>query len=246
MISLENNELFQFLDITTLDVSDTKQSVNRFVENVLAQAEKGYTAAAVCVYPNFSGLVSGALKGSAIKTAAVSGCFPAAQSFLAVKCLEAKMAVESGADEIDIVLNLGEFLQGNTQPVVDEIKQIKGVIGSAKLKVILETGVLKDTEIIKNAARLAIVGGADFLKTSTGKVATGATPQSVLALCEVIEEEQRSSGRKIGIKVSGGVRSKEEALMYYTIVLKSLGETFCHPDFFRIGASSLADALVNE
>lgn len=240
-----NKELFHFLDITTLGVSDTEKSVGELVNKVISYYQNSFIPAAVCVYPNFAKLVSYSLKSTSIQTAAVSACFPASQSFIQVKCLESKMAVESGATEIDIVLNVGQLLQGNDQLVVDEIKQIKDVIGSAKLKVILETGVLNNPETIKRAARLAILGGADFLKTSTGKVAIGATPEAVRAICEVVKEEHLISARKIGVKVSGGVRSKEEAMVYYTIVYDILGEGFCHPDFFRIGASSLADALVN-
>jgi deoxyribose-phosphate aldolase len=242
----DNKALFQFLDITTLSVSDTEKSVNDLVNKVLIYSEKGFNAAAVCVYPNFAKSVSKALVNTGIQTASVSACFPASQSFTEVKCLESKMAVEAGATEIDIVLNIGEFLQGNDQLVVDEINKIKQSIGSAKLKVILETGILNDTEGIKRAARLAILGGADFLKTSTGKVDIGATPEAVNAMCEVIKEEHLISARKIGVKVSGGVRSKEDVLIYYTIVYDLLGEGFCHPDFFRVGASSLADSLVND
>lgn len=241
-----NKELFQFLDITTLSVNDTEKSVSELVNKVISNQRNGFSAAAVCVYPNFAKMVSQLLKSTSIQTAAVSACFPASQSFTEVKCLESKMAVENGATEIDIVLNVGQFFQGNDQLVVDEIRIIKDAVGSAKLKVILETGVLKDAETIKKAARLAILGGADFLKTSTGKVDVGATPEAVQAMCEVVKDEQFISARKIGIKVSGGVRSKEDALTYYTIVHKKLGEGFCHPDYFRIGASSLADALVNE
>lgn len=241
-----NKELFQFLDITTLSVSDTEKSVSELVNKVISYQRNGYSAAAVCVYPNFAKVVSQLLKPSSIQTAAVSACFPASQSFTEVKCLESKMAVENGATEIDIVLNVGQFLQGNDQFVVDEIKAVKEVIGSAKLKVILETGALSDAVTIKRASQLAILGGADFLKTSTGKVDIGATPEAVQAMCEVIKEENLISARKIGIKISGGVRSKEDALTYYSIVRESLGEIFCQPDYFRIGASSLADALVNE
>jgi deoxyribose-phosphate aldolase len=241
-----NKELFQFLDITTLSVSDTEKSVSELVSKVISYRKNGFNAAAVCVYPNFAKVVSQLLKSSSIHTAAVSACFPASQSFTEVKCLESRLAVESGATEIDVVLNMGEFLAGNDQLVVDEVKAIKEAIGSAKLKVILETGILKNTEIIKRASRLAILGGADFLKTSTGKVDVGATPEAVQAMCEVVKEEQLISARKIGIKVSGGVRSKEDALIYYSIVRESLGENFCQRDYFRIGASSLAEALANE
>lgn len=241
-----NKELFQFLDITTLSVNDTEKSVSELVDKVISYHQNGFTPAAICVYPNFAQRVSQLLKSTSIQTAAVSACFPSSQSFMEVKCLEAKMSVEACATEVDIVLNVGQFFQGNDQLVVEEIIAIKEAIGSAKLKVILETGVLKDTETIKRASRLAILGGADFLKTSTGKVDIGATPEAVKAMCEVIKEESLISARKIGIKVSGGVRSKDDALIYYTIVRESLGEGFCHPDYFRIGASSLADALVNE
>lgn len=241
-----NKELFQFLDITTLSVNDTEKSVSELVNKVISYQRNGYSAAAVCVYPNFAKVVSQLLRSTSIQTAAVSGCFPASQSFTEVKVLEAKMAIDNGATEIDIVLNVGQFLQGNDQLVVDEIKAVKEVIGSAKLKVILETGALSDAVTIKRASRLAILGGADFLKTSTGKVDVGATPEAVQAMCEVIREEQLVFARKIGIKVSGGIRSKEDALTYYSIIREVLGENFCHSDYFRIGASSLADALVNE
>ena len=248
-ISMErptNKELFQFLDITTLSVSDTEDSVRHLVNTVLSYKANGFVPAAICVYPNFAALVSSLLRQTPIATAAVAAGFPASQSFLEVKALEAKLAVQHGANEIDIVINLGEFLQGNDQLVVDEIKSIKEVIGTSKLKVILETGALKDVGSIQRAARLAIQGGADFLKTSTGKVELGATPEAVGVMCEVVKEEYGRTGRKIGIKVSGGVRAKEDALSYYALVYEILGKDFCQSDFFRIGASSLADTLVNE
>jgi deoxyribose-phosphate aldolase len=241
-----NKDLFQFLDITTLSISDTEDSVRHLVSTVLTYQAKGFVPAAICVYPNFSALVSSLLRQTPIATAAVAGGFPASQSFLEVKVAEAEKAVQSGANEVDIVLNVGQFLMGNDQVVINEISELKAIIGSAKLKVILETGVLKDTLSIQRAARLAIQGGADFLKTSTGKVDIGATPEAVRVMCEIVKEEQGRTGKKIGIKVSGGVRTKEDALVYFGLVHEILGEDFCRSDFFRIGASSLADALVNE
>jgi len=248
-ISMErptNKELFQFLDITTLSVSDTEDSLRHLVNTVLSYQANGFVPAAICVYPNFSALVSSLLRQTPIATAAVAAGFPASQSFLEVKLAEAKMAVQAGANEVDVVLNIGQFLMGNEQVAVNEIRDLKAIIGPTKLKVILETGVLKDGISIQRAAQLAILGGADFLKTSTGKVDLGATPEAVGVMCEVVKEEYGRTGRKIGIKVSGGVRTKEDALSYYALVYEILGKDFCQSDFFRIGASSLADTLVNE
>ena len=239
-----NKELFSFIDLTSLNPNDSSASIDEFVNKAISYYDNNYKVAAVCVYPNFGRLVSTKLANTTINTAVVAACFPASQSFLEVKTRECELAVKNGAQEVDIVINIGELLEGNTKEVVDEIRKIKNVIGKASLKVIIESGLLKDLEIIKKATQLSIEGGADFIKTSTGKVDVGATPEAAIAMCEIIKTHQSKTGQKVGIKISGGVRSRADALVYYNIVKKYLGEEFLTQKYFRIGASSLAKVLL--
>lgn len=238
-------ELFQFIDLTSLNSRDTLRDIELFANQALAYDKKGYTVAAVCVYPNFASIVKNILKDTSVKTAVVGACFPASQSFLEVKKLECELAVKNGAQEVDVVINIGALLEGNDQAVVNEIQQLKARIGSAKLKVIIESGLLNEPALIHKATVLSIQGGADFVKTSTGKVPIGATPEAAEIICKAIHDHHQKTGIKIGFKVSGGVRTYEEAVMYYNCVKTHLGDSFLSPDYFRIGASSLAEALFN-
>ena len=200
--------------------------------------------AAVCVYPNFVAIVKEALRAD-VKVAAVSGGFPSSQTFIEVKVAETSLAVADGADEIDIVLNSGEFFDHNIETVCEEIIEIKAACRNAHLKVILETGLLKTAANIKQASILAMYSGADFIKTSTGKVYPGASPEAVYVMCEAVKEYHLLHDRKVGVKVSGGVRTAQEAVLYYTIVKEVLGKEWLTPEYFRIGASSLAADLLN-
>jgi deoxyribose-phosphate aldolase len=237
--------LFSFLDLTSLNPEDSISSIEEFTQASLACVEQGFKPAAICVFPNFAYQVRALAAKHKVLTAAVAGSFPASQSFEAIKLMECKMAVNSGADEVDVVMNLGAFFDANYDRVVHEIKAMKDCVGTATLKVILETGVLQTKERIRKAAELAVLGGADFLKTSTGKVPVGATPEAVKVMCDVSMSNKRN-GVPIGIKVSGGVRSVDDAQRYYEIVAEGLGSEFMTKEYFRIGASTLAKALLNE
>ena len=199
--------------------------------------------AAICTYPNFVETVKQALTAQEVKIAAVCGGFPSSQTFMEIKIAEVGMAVMQGADEIDVVLNLGYFMEDNYEELSDELDEIKEACREAKLKVILETGALATTENIRNSAILAVYSGADFIKTSTGKGYPGATPEAVYTMCKVIREYHQLTGRQVGLKVSGGVRTAEEAVAYYTIVESLLGSEWLNRDLFRIGASRLVEDI---
>jgi len=238
--------LYSCIDLTSLGTEDSKESIWKFTEQVNdfdGSQIKLSNVAAICVYPNFVATVREALRAD-VKIAAVSGGFPSSQTFIEVKVAETSLAVADGADEIDIVLNCGEFFDNNLEEVCEEIVELKEVCGDVHLKVILETGLLKTAANIRKASILAMFSGADFIKSSTGKVYQGATPEAIYTMCEAIREYDQLYNRKVGIKVSGGVRTPEEAVLYYTIVKEVLGEEWLTPEYFRIGASSLAAVLV--
>ncbi len=239
--------LYSCLDLTSLNPTDSKESIWKMVEKVNMQEENRpdiSNVAAICVYPNFITTVKEALTAPEIKVAAVSGGFPASQTFMEIKIAETALAVSDGADEIDIVINLGAFFENDYETMCEEIQEIKDSCGEATLKVILETGLLKTAQSIKYASILAIFSGADFLKTSTGKNCEGATPEAVYTMCETIREYYALHNKKIGIKIAGGIRTVEDAVKYYTVVKDVLGEEWLTPEYFRIGASSLADNLL--
>lgn len=248
----ENNKqeiykkLYSCIDLTTLNSTDSKESVWRFVERVNAfegDNPEVDNVAAICVYPNFARTVKEALTAN-VRIACVSGGFPSSQTFTEVKIAETALAVAEGADEIDIVLNLGLFLNEEYEELCEEIGEIKHACHEAHLKVILETGALKTAEKIHKAAVLSLYSGADFLKTSTGKGYDGATPEAAYVMCQAIKSYYDKTGDKVGFKVSGGVASVEDAVKYYTIVKEMLGEAWLSPTLFRIGASRLADKLL--
>lgn len=231
-----------FIDLTSLTSLDTKESIWKLVEKVNdyeGTRPDVPNVAAICTYPLFVDTVKQALTAQNVKIAAVSAGFPASQTFIEVKVAETALAVLSGADEIDIVLNLGYFMEENYQEIAEEIAEIKESCRTAQLKVILETGALVTAEFIQKAAILAIYSGADFVKTSTGKGFPGATPEAAYTLCKVIKTYYEATGRKIGLKVSGGVKTAEDAVIYYCIVKDILGEEWLTSDLFRIGASGL-------
>jgi deoxyribose-phosphate aldolase len=250
--SEENNtsEVLKFLysciDLTSLGTEDSPESIWKFVEKVNdfdGSQSDIHNVAAICVYPNFVGTVKEALRAD-VKIASVAGGFPSSQTFIEVKIAEVLLAVKEGADEIDIVFNCGDFFDGNLQEVCEEIEELKDACGEAHLKVILETGLLKTASAIKKASILSIYSGADFIKSSTGKVYPGATPEAVYVMCDAIRDYYRMHNKKIGIKVSGGVRTAQDAIQYYTIVKEVLGKEWLTPAYFRIGSSSLADNIL--
>jgi deoxyribose-phosphate aldolase len=238
--------LYGCIDLTSLNTEDSKETIWKFVQQVNDFDDSALglkNVAAVCVYPNFVGVVKDALTVD-VQIASVAAGFPSSQTFMEVKIAEVALAVADGADEIDIVLNAGAFLEENYEELCNEIEEIKDACREAKLKIILETGLLKTAENIKKAAVLAMYSGADFLKTSTGKGYPGASPEAVYVLCQAIKEYYRLHNKKIGLKVSGGVRTAEDAVKYYTIVKEILGNEWLVSDLFRIGASSLSGNIL--
>lgn len=247
-----NEEVYKFLfnciDLTTLRSTDSPRSVADFTERVNDfdnEHPEMKNVAAICVYPNFAQVVRSVLEVSDVEIACVSGCFPSSQSFIEVKVAETALAVEGGADEIDIVLNLGNFLDGDYEEVCDEISELKHSCRDARLKVILETGALKTAENIKAASVLSMYSGADFIKTSTGKEYPGASLEAAYVMCSCIKEYYEKTGRMVGFKPAGAVRTAEDAVSYYCIVKEILGEQWLTNEYFRIGASGLANNLLS-
>ncbi|TFU93357.1 deoxyribose-phosphate aldolase [Barnesiella sp. WM24] len=241
--------IFNCIDLTTLSTTDSPQSVADFTERVNA-FDNEYPAlknvAAICVYPNFAQVVRTVLDVTDVKVACVSGAFPSSQSFLEVKVAETALAVASGADEIDIVLNVGNYLDGDWEEVCDEISEQKHACRDAHLKVILETGALKSAENIRNASVLAMYSGADFIKTSTGKVYDGASLEAAYVMAQAIKEYHETTGNKVGFKAAGGVSTTVDAVKYYTVIKEVLGEEWLDNGLFRIGASRLANNLLGD
>jgi len=238
--------LYSCIDLTSLNTEDSKENIWKLVETVNdfeGSNPDVNNVAAICVYPNFVQTVKDALTAD-VRIASVAAGFPSSQTFTEVKIAEVALSVADGADEIDIVLNVGDFLEGNYEDLSVEIEEIKDACRDAKLKVILETGLLKTAENIKTASILSMYSGADFLKTSTGKVYPGASPEAAYVICQAIKEYEQLHNKKIGIKVSGGVRTVEDALRYYTIVKETLGKEWLTPELFRIGASSLSQNIL--
>lgn len=241
--------LFSCIDLTTLKSTDSPSSVAKFTERVNDfENEHGDlpSVAAICVYPNFVQVVRTILEVSEVEIAAVSGGFPSSQTFPEVKVAETALAVEGGADEIDIVMNLGNFLDGDWEEVCDEIGEMKHSCRDRKLKVILETGALKTAENIRAASILAMYSGADFIKTSTGKEYPGASLEAAYIMAQCIKEYHAQTGRKVGFKAAGGITTTEEALGYYCIVKSVLGDEWLNNEYFRIGASRLANNLLSD
>ena len=241
--------LLNCIDLTALKCTDTEESVLKFTEKVndLTDTYPDIpSVAAICVYPNMAEIVNDTLEADGVNIACVSGGFPSSQTFMEVKVAETAMALHCGADEIDIVMPVGKFLSGDYEGVCDEISEIKDICGDKKLKVILETGVLMTAENIKKASLICMYSGADFIKTSTGKEAISATPDAALVMCEAIHEYYKETGRKVGFKAAGGINTVKKALAYYTIVKEVLGNEWLNNEWFRIGASSLANPLLKE
>lgn len=240
--------LHSTIDLTTLGGADTENKVAALVGTVndFEGTEDVPSVAAICVYPNFVKTVREVLTAEGVNVACVSGCFPASQSFIEVKIAETALAIAAGADEIDIVLNLGAFLSGDYEEAATEIEEQRATARGAHLKVILETGALKEPELIRQASILALFAGADFLKTSTGKEYPGADLRAAYILCSVLKQYHEKYGEIRGVKFSGGIRTAEEAVKYFCIVEAVLGKEWLDNRYFRIGASSLAGNLQAE
>lgn len=241
--------LFHCIDLTTLKCTDSEQSVMKFTEKVNEFDDKYPdldNVAAICVYPNMAEIVNDTLEADHVNIACVSGGFPSSQTFTEVKVAETAMALHAGADEIDIVIPVGKFLEGDYEGMCDEIEELKEVCGDKHLKVILETGALKTASNIKKASILSMYSGADFIKTSTGKENPAATPEAAYVMCNAIKEYHRGTGRKIGFKPAGGINTVKDALIYYTIVKEVLGKEWLNNQLFRLGTSRLANLLLSD
>lgn len=242
-------KIFGFIDLTSLTSIDTKDSIYKLVQRVNdleGDRPDLPCVAAICTYPNFAETVKQALTANDVKIACVTGGFPSSQTFPEIKVAETALAITDGADEIDIVLNLGLFFEENYEELNEEIEEIKYTCREAKLKVILETGALTTPDNIRKASVIALYSGADFIKTSTGKGYPGASFEAVYTMCKVLKEYSELNKIKKGIKVSGGVSTAEDAVKYYTIVKEVLGEEWLHSDLFRIGASSLVNNILEK
>lgn len=242
-------QLLGTIELTTLKVTDSQESVLQFTERVnrFADAHPDLPhLATVCVYPNFAKIVSESLEAEGVEVACVSGGFPSAQTFIEVKTTETALAVHDGATEIDCVLSVGTFLSGDYETCCDEISEIKAACADRPLKVILETGALATAANIKRASILSMYAGADFIKTSTGKISPAATPEAALVMCQAIREYYNETGIRVGFKAAGGINTVSDAIGYYTIVREVLGEEWLAAGLFRIGTSRLANLLVSE
>jgi len=235
------------VDLTTLEGMDTEGKVIQLCQKAKQPHVSGTDipkVAAVCVYSNMVKTAKRELQGSGIKVASVATAFPSGMSTLKEKLEETKRAVENGADEVDMVISRGEFLKGEYSFVFDEIAKIKEACGKAHLKVILETGELQTCENVRKASDIAMYAGADFIKTSTGKVQPAATQEVTLVMLEAIRDYYYETDRMVGMKPAGGIRKAKQAIQYLVIVRETLGNTWLSPDFFRFGASSLANDLL--
>lgn len=242
-------QLLSTVELTTLKVTDSQESVLRFTENVNHFADEHPELpplATICVYPNFAKIVSESLEADGVKVACVVGGFPSSQTFIEIKTAETALAVHDGADECDMVLSVGTFQSGDYETCADEIAEIKAACNEKPLKVILETGALKTAEAIKKASILSMYAGADFIKTSTGKIEVAATLEAAYVMCSAIKEYHALTGQYIGFKAAGGIKTTAEAIDFYTVVRELLGEDYIKQGLFRIGTSRLANLLVSD
>ena len=247
-----NTNVYKFcysaIDLTTLSCNDSVESVQAFVRKAVDFYQKFPhipNVASICVYPPFVETVGLEIDGTPMRITSVAGAFPASQSFIEVKALEVAMAIENGADEIDIVLNPGLILSGHEAEGASEVEVLREEAKDVVLKVIIESGALKTPELIRKASLISMFAGADFIKTSTGKIDVAATPEAAFVMCHAIKDYYELTGRKVGFKAAGGVKSPEDAALYYTIVEEVLGEEWLTTDLVRIGASSAANNLIS-
>lgn len=238
--------ILSFLDLTTLEGTDNDSRIIQLCRKARVSSwSPGLPdVAAVCVYPNFVRLARRELSGTGIKVACVAAAFPAGQTSIRVKLEEIRYAVDEGAQEVDVVINRGRMLSGQYDEVFDEISAMREAAGKVHMKVILETGELESVGMIRKASEIAILAGADFIKTSTGKISPGATLTAMLVMLDTINEYLGKTGRAVGIKPAGGIREPRQAVDYYLLVEAVLGEQWLDKDHFRIGASSLADKII--
>ncbi len=241
-------KLFTLIDLTFLNVTDFSQGIGKVTRQVnhIKPVFGINNVACIMVYPRFIPSVVNNLTDESVKPAAVVGDFPSSQTFIEVKELETKMVIEAGAQEVDMVISVGEFLDHRYELVFNEIKRLRKISEGKILKVILETGVLNSIELIYKASILAMEAGADFIKTSTGKEKVGATPEAVYTMALAAKDYFDKTGRKVGIKPAGGVSSSKIAFEYMAIVENILDESWLNQNLFRIGSSSLANKVLKE
>ena len=247
-----NVDVYKFcysaIDLTTLSCTDSHESVREFARKAVEFTHKYPNipnVASICVYPPFVEDVGLEVDGTPMRITSVAGAFPAAQSFIEVKALEVAMAIENGADEIDIVLNPGLIISNHIDEAASEVELLCNEAKDVVLKVIIESGALKTPELIRRASLVSMFAGADFIKTSTGKIDVAATPEAAFVMCHAIKDYYKATGRKVGFKAAGGVKTPEDAALYYTIVEEVLGKEWLTTDLFRIGASSAANNLIS-
>jgi deoxyribose-phosphate aldolase len=241
--------IFSLLDLTTLNPEDNEATARKFANNLNTFGDKfpGYpSVGAICVYPMLVEAVRKHLLVPGVKIAAVGAGFPSSQTFIAVKMAECGLLVKKGADEIDVVISVGRFLAGEYLEVLNELILIREATAGTTLKVILETGLLKTSENIRLASYIAMEAGADFIKTSTGKIPVAATPEAVYVMAKAIRDYHVQTGKVVGIKPAGGIVEVEDALVYYTLISNILGVNWLTPERFRIGASRLANNLLSK
>lgn len=242
-------EILSVIDLTSLNTTDNKSNILQLtgkVNGFYGRYKNISNVAGICVFPNFVPVVKEKLTAKNVKIVAVGGGFPSSQTFRQIKIAECKMAVDSGADEIDVVIPVGSFTGKDFASVADEIREIKSAIGKAQLKVIVESGLLQDHEQIFNASMIAMDAGADFIKTSTGKINVSATPDAAIVMCRAISVFYAETGIRVGFKAAGGIVTSGDAAIYLNIVRNSLGEEWANPGLFRIGASRLANNILSD
>lgn len=241
--------LFGSIELTTLKTTDSDLSVMAFTEKV-NQFDEQFPdlphVATICVYPCFAEVVKDTLEVEGVNIACVSGSFPSSQALIEVKIAETALAIKDGADEIDIVMPVGKFLQGDYEGVCDEIQELKATCGNHDMKVILETGDIVTASNIKKASILAMYAGANYIKTSTGKEKISATPEAAYVMCQAIKEYYDETGIQVGFKPAGGINTVMDAITYYTIVKEVLGEKWLTNKWLRLGTSRLANLLLSE
>ncbi len=241
--------LLNMIDLTSLNTTDNRSQIIHLtgkVNSFSGRFSNIPNVAAICVYPNFVSVVKEKLKAKNIKIVSVAGGFPSSQTFRSIKVTECKLAIEAGADEIDIVIPVGAFVGNDFAQVADEIREIKAAIGDKILKVIVESGLLVDYDLIFRASMISMDAGADFIKTSTGKTTVSATPEAAFVMCHAISDFYAETGIRVGFKAAGGIVTPADAIQYYQIVSQFLGEDWLNNSLFRIGASRLANNILSE
>lgn len=237
------------LDHTSLGTADNKSHILQLTGKINSFSGRFTNipnVAAICVFPNFVPVVKEKLAVKTVKIATVAGSFPSSQTFRSIKLAECKLALESGADEIDMVISVGSFLNHDFAAVADEIREIKQAMGNKVLKIIIESGLLGDHENIFKASMIAMDAGADFIKTSSGKTSISATPEAAFVMCRAISHFYSETGIRVGFKPAGGITSINDAVTYYRITEHCLGKEWLNNDYFRIGSSRLANNILSE